>query len=542
MRIQPEVPFRKRSFVYMMVAVLLLAACTVPPVDVTQTSQPVSVTEPVSAPTTNVPLKDALGSLEPQDVFQNFYDITQIPRPSGQMDQIREFLVNFGERIGLETVIDDAGNVIIRRPATAGFEDRQGVLLQAHMDMVPQKADGKEFDFTTDPIPAFVNGDYIVTDGTTLGADNGIGIAMIMAILQSRSLQAGTLEALFTVDEESTMSGANGLKPDTLKSRLLINMDSEGEGIFTIGSAGGERANVGLAYSQALAPADMFSYVVKVQGLQGGHSGIDINKGLGHATRLLVRLLKGAEEPYGLRLASLSGGTASNAIPRDATAVIFLPAVQVDAFTVYVKDFEATIQSELAAVEPTLTVQLDAVQPPAQVMDLEFQHSLLAAIYGTPQGVARMSDTVSGLVETSNNLGIATIQDGQMQLVSYPRSSVDSELQDMEQMIISVWELAGYPVEITDWYAAWTPDPDSPILGLTKSAYQELFGVEPSVSAVHAGLECGAIGGIYPDMDMISIGPTLEKVHSPSERLYIPSVEKVMALLTEVLSRVPGNE
>jgi dipeptidase D len=299
---------------------------------------------------------------------------------------------------------------------------------------------------------------------------------------------------------------------------------------------------VDLTYSQVPAPAEALAYVVKVQGLQGGHSGIDINKGLGHATRLLVRLLKGAEEPYGLRLASLSGGTASNAIPREATAVVFVSTDQADAFTAYVKDYEATVQVELAATEPDLTVQLEATTPPAQVMALEFQNTLLDALYGTPQGVARMSDTVPGLVETSSNLGIATIQDGQMQLVSYPRSSVDSELQDMEQMIISVWELAGYPVEITDWYAAWTPDPDSPILGLTKSAYQELFGVEPSVSAVHAGLECGAIGGIYPDMDMISIGPTLEKVHSPSERLYIPSVEKVMALLTEVLSRVPGNE
>ncbi len=512
------------------------------PAEVSPIPQLVSVTDTDSAPTTNVPLKDALGSLEPQDVFQNFYDITQIPRQSGQMDQIREFLVNFGEGLGLETVIDDAGNVIIRRPATAGFEDRQGVVLQAHMDMVPQKVDGKEFDFNTDPIPAFVNGDYIVTDGTTLGADNGIGIAMIMAILQSKSLQAGPLEALFTVDEESTLSGAHGLKPDTLKSRLLINMDSEEEGIFTIGSAGGERANVGLTYSQAPAPADALSYVVKVQGLQGGHSGIDINKGRGHATRLLVRLLKGAEEPYGLRLASISGGTASNAIPRDATAVIFLPVDQVDAFTAYVKDFEATIQSELAAVEPSLTVQLDAVQPPAQVMDLEFQHTLLAAINGTPQGVARMSDAVSGLVETSNNLGIVDIQDGQMQLASTLRSSVDSQLKDMEGIITSVWELAGYPTEITDWYGAWTPNPDSPVLGLMQSTYRELFGVEAGIMAVHAGLECGAFSVIYPDMDMISIGPNLNNVHSPSERLHIPSVEKVMALLTEVLSRVPDEE
>ena len=257
-----------------------------------------------------IPLKDALSSLEPPGVWQNFYDITQVPRPSGHLDGIREFLVEFGETLGLETHVDQAGNVIIRKPAAPGLEDRPGVVLQAHMDMVPQKGDGVVFDFTTDPIRALVDGDYVVTDGTTLGADNGIGIAMIMAVLQSTELQTGPLEALFTADEETTMSGANGLKADVLKGRILINLDSEEEGTFTIGSAGGGDVGVNGTYPQAPAPADWMSYEVKVKGLKGGHSGVDINLGRGHATKLLVRLLKASVEPYGLKIASISGGTA----------------------------------------------------------------------------------------------------------------------------------------------------------------------------------------------------------------------------------------
>jgi dipeptidase D len=546
----------RHSVMGLVVLALLLAACSTPaaqgtpaatavPVDLpaaeaSPVAQPAaSGADTASSPATNIPLKDALGSLEPQDVFQNFYDITQIPRPSGTMDQIRQFLVSFGQGLGLETTVDEAGNVLIRRPAAASHENRQGVVLQAHMDMVAQVAEGKAFDFTTDPIQAFVNGDYIVADGSTLGADNGIGIAMIMAILQSKGLQAGPLEALFTADEESDMSGANGLKGDLLKGRILINLDSEEEGKFTIGSAGGEHANVQSSYPQVPAPADMVSYQVKVKGLTGGHSGLNINLGRGNAIKLLARLLKGAVAPYGLRLASFAGGTAPNAIPRDASALVFLPDPQVEAFTAYVQGYEATIKSELAAVDPELSVELAAVQPPAQVMDEAFQVTLIDALYGTPQGVMRMSDAIPDLVETSTNLGVANIQDGQIEVISCPRSSVDSALVDVGQMIASVWELAGYSVGITDQYKGWNPNPESPIVSLMQQTYQDLYGQEPELTAVHAGLECGAIGGIYPDMDMISIGPTLSDVHSVSETLYIPSVGKVMALLSELLERIP---
>jgi dipeptidase D len=489
-----------------------------------------------------IPLQDALPNLQPQEVFQNFYNITQVPRPSGYMDKIRPFLVDFGNSLGLETVVDDAGNVIIRKPGTAGLENAPGIVLQAHMDMVAQKGDDVTFDFETDPIQAYVSGDYLVTQGTTLGADDGIGMAVIMAVLQSKTLKTGPIEGLFTVDEETTMSGANGLKADELKGRTMINLDWETEGSFAIGSAGGEHVTITSTYKQVGVPSGMVSYQVKVDGLKGGHSGVDINEGRGHATKLLVRLLYGAQQPYGIRLASITDGTASNAIPRTATAIVFLPGAQVDAFTSYVQDFEKTVQSELAATEPDLTVTTEAVQPPDKVMDENFQKILIDMIYGTPQGVLRMSDTVPGLVETSNNLGISTIQDGMMELMCYPRSSVDSELTDAGQMVSSVWELGGYQAVVSDRYGGWTPNPDSPIVQLMQKTYKDLYNTDATLTAVHAGLECGAIGGIYPDMDMISIGPTLADVHSPSENLYIPSAQKVYDLLTTALESFASSK
>lgn len=486
-----------------------------------------------------VPLANALPDLTPRDVFTNFYQLTQVPRPSGATDHIRAFLVEFGQGLGLETIVDGAGNVIIRKPAAAGFENRQGVVLQAHMDMVVQKTEDTGFDFATDPIRPYVSSDYVIAGGTTLGADDGIGMALMMAVLQSDTLQSGPIEALFTVDEETTMAGVMGLDGDTLQGRILINLDSETEGVFTIGSAGGAQVTVHAAYEQALAPAGMVPYLLRVQGLQGGHSGVDIHLGRGNATKLLVRLLKQTAGPLGLRLASLSGGTVGNAIPRDASALVFAPEAEAEAFAQAVSEFEATAQAELAAVEPDLTVELAPAPAPAFVMDEGFQSRLIDALYVTPQGVLRLSDAVPGLVETSTNLGVTNAQDGQLEVVCYTRSSVNSALEDVNMMITSVWELAGLQAEIGGAYAGWTPDPASPILALLRSAYVDLYGVEPEVTAVHAGLECGAISGVYPDMDMISIGPTLSGVHSPAERLSIPSVAKVMDLLIEVLQRTP---
>ena len=560
----------KIRFVLIMSLVLLLAACAVPettsstaveagesavsnPAAITPTTLPTAEivevaleSEPAAdestLPVSRVPLKDALTELQPQDVFSNFYEITQIPRPSGQPEQIRAFLVAFGEGLGLETIVDQAGNVIIRKPPAPGLKNREGVVLQAHMDMVPQKAQEKAFDFATDPIQAFVDGDYIVTDGTTLGADDGIGMAMILAVLQSETLQAGPVEGLFTVDEETDMSGINGLAADVLQGKTLINLDSEEEGAFTIGSAGGEHASVHFSYAQVPAPADMASYEVVVKGLKGGHSGVDINLGRGHATKILVRLLKEAVESYGLRVASISGGTAGNAIPREAAALVFIAGTQVEPFLSFSKDFEAQVRSELQAVEPDLLIEVTEAAAPQQVMQESIQATLIDALYATPQGVLRMSDAVPGLVETSTNMGITMAQDGQLEVICYPRSSVDSALDDAGQMIASVWELAGQTVAFSDAYGAWTPDPDSPILGHMQQVYEGLYGQKPTVMAVHAGLECGVVAGSYPDMDMISVGPTIENVHSPSERLYIPSVARTLDLLTETLEQMPEEK
>ena len=565
MKAQNKIPF-----VLIMSLALLLAACSAPQMTnstaveagetigstaaslaptktpLTENTEAAPESPPVSnapaSPMGIVPLEAAFDDLQPQDVFRNFYNITQIPRPSGQMEQIRAFLVAFGEGLGLETIVDQAGNVIIRKPAAAGLENRESVVLQAHMDMVPQKTDEKGFDFAIDPIQAFVDGDYIITDGTTLGADDGIGIAMIMAVLQSETLQMGPVEGLFTVDEETDMSGINGLASDVLQGTTLINLDSEEEGTFTIGSAGGEHASVHFRYEQAPAPVDMVSYEVRVEGLKGGHSGVDINLGRGHATKILVRLLKEAAEPFGLRLASISGGTAGNAIPREASALVFIADAQVAPFLSFAEDFEATLRSELQAVEPDLRVEVKEAEAPQQVMNESFQTILINALYGTPQGVLRMSDVVPGLVETSTNMGIANALDGQLEVICYPRSSVDSALADAGQMIASVWELAGYTVEFSDSYSGWSPDADSPILGLMQEVYKDSYGHEPEIMAVHAGLECGVIGGTYPDMDMISVGPTIENVHSPSESLYIPSVAMVMDLLTATLEQIPEVE
>jgi dipeptidase D len=500
-----------------------------------------AVTATALSTATRAPLKDAVATMEPQAVWQNFYDLTQVPRPSHHEEQVAAFLVQFGEDLGLETLVDGVGNVLIRKPASPGMEDVQGVVLQAHKDMVPQKTPGSDHDFLLDPIDAYVAGEFVVADSTTLGADDGIGVAMAMAILQEQDTPLGPIEALFTVNEEDGMDGALGLQPGWLQGSILINLDWETEGVFAIGSAGGDYIDVATAYAEVPAPAGSSAYTVTVSGLQGGHSGMEIDKGRGHATKLLVRLLSPAAETYGLRLAAIAGGTAANAIPTTASALVLVPDQQVDAFLVYVQQFEGIVQSELAAVEPDLTVQATPAGPPAQVMDEAAQRTLLDALYATPQGVMRMSDAVPGLVETSNNMGIVQGAEGQMAVTCYPRSSVDTALDDLNQMIASVWDLAGIPVTISGRFAGWNPNPGSPILLLMQDVYEQLYGQEPEVVAIHAGLECGTIVSKYPGMDAISIGPTLHDVHTPNERLEIATVPMLMDLLMETLQRIPAQ-
>ena len=496
--------------------------------------------------TGGIPLKDALPSLSPQDVWQNFYNITQVPRPSGHMDQIRTFLVNFGKGLNLDTTVDEAGNVLIRKPASKGMENHAGVVLQAHMDMVAQKTADKDFDFLTDPIQAYVAGDWVHADDTTLGADDGIGIAVIMAMLQRKDLVAPAIEALFTVDEETTMSGMNGLGSDELHGSDYVNIDSEVEGQFTIGSAGGMTVESSLAYQgDTGGPINVATayYTVTVTGLTGGHSGLDINKGRGSATKLLVRALWPAGTSYGVRLVSLQGGTAHNAIPTEANAIVMVPIEQARGFGDYLKKYETTVRRELAATEPNLAVKFITATLPTipQVMSAASQQRVLDVLYVNPQGVLRMSDSVPGLVETSNNLGVVKTENGFVKATNLARSSVDSELTDAGVMVMSDWDLAGGQYAVKDQYPGWDPNPNSPLLALFEQTYKQLYGVDASYVALHAGLECGTAAGKYPQMDLISLGPTLVDVHSPTERLQVSMVPKVVDLLVSVLAQIPAE-
>jgi dipeptidase D len=413
--------------------------------------------------------------------------------------------------------------------------------------MVGTARSGTTFDFETQPIQARVVDNWVHAGDTTLGADNGIGMAIIMAMLQRQDLDAPAIEALFTVDEETTMAGANGLKPEVLEASSYINLDSEVEGEFTIGSAGGLTQMHVLAFQTGGEPQNTATafYTVTVTGLTGGHSGLDIDKGRGSATKLLVRLLRPAGEWYGLRLASLQGGEHHNSIPSQATALVMLPAANYQALDDYLKQSEATFRAELAAVEPKLAVQwiTSTVPGPAPaVMTLASQNEVLDALYANAQGVLRMSDTVPGLVETSNNLGLVSTADGAVTVVNLARSSVDSELADAGAMVMAAWELAGGQTTITDQYDGWTPNPDSPLLNLFMETYKQLYtDKEPAYTALHAGLECGTVASKYPEMDFISLGPTLVDVHNADERLQISSLTRLVDLLVAVLGQMPAK-
>ncbi len=485
-----------------------------------------------------VPLKDALATLTPRLVFERFYDLTQIPRPSGQTQEVAEYLTAFSNSLNLETTIDAAGNVLIRKPAALGMEGKPTVILQGHMDMVPQKTPESTHDFTKDPISAYLDGGWIKADGTTLGADDGIGMALALALLQDESLRAGPIEALFTVDEETTMTGANGLVPGELEGRILINLDSETEGEFTIGSAGGEHVDVAVALEEVPTAAGAQGVRVTVAGLTGGHSGVDIDKGRGHAIQLLLRLLEQSAQPFDLALAETSGGTAPNAIPREATALVAVPADQVTPFLAAVSDFEKAAQAEFAATDPGVTITATLADAPARVLLPDAQAKVLAALAATPQGIITMSPTVPGLPQTSNNVGILKMESGALSLTCFPRSSVDADLDAVAQTITEAWLDTGGETTITGRFSGWNPNPDSPIVKLMKQVYGDMFQAEPKVGAIHAGLECGTIAAMYPGMDAISVGPTLKDVHTPGERLDVASVAKLCELLVETLKRV----
>ena len=479
--------------------------------------------------------------LRPPAVWEHFYQLTRIPRPSHHEEQISAFLAKFGRDLGLDTEVDEVGDVLIRKPASAGMEDRSGVILQAHMDMVPEKAPDKVHDFETDPITAYVEEGWLRADGTTLGADDGIGVALIMTLLKDETIAHGPLEALFTVNEEDGFTGADAVQPGVLQGSLLINVDSEEEGTFTIGSAGGADVDVTGGYAVEPTPAGLTGMRIQITGLQGGHSGIDINRGRGNAIKLLARLLWSAQQEIGLRVASIEGGKGYNAIPREAAAVVAVPETEVSRLAENVEAFAATLKQELARTEPDLQIAVKTATIPDRVMTPDAQRRIVSALYGIPNGVMRMSDSVPGLVETSTNLGAVSAANGEFSAGFLVRSAVNSARDDVQQMATSVFELAGFAAVRKDAFTGWKPNPDSALLALMQSVYRDLWGHDAAVEAVHAGLETSEFGATYPGLDMISVGPTIEHPHSPDERLEIASVGKVYDLLVATLQRIPAR-
>lgn len=478
-------------------------------------------------------------NLEPKVIWKHFYSLTQIPRPSKFEDEIQDFMVNFGKNLGLETIKDEVGNVIIRKPATPGMENRKGVILQGHLDMVPQKNSDKSHDFTKDPITAIVDGEWVRADGTTLGSDNGMGVAAAMAVLEATDIVHGPVEALFTSDEETGMTGAFGLKAGILKGDILMNMDSEDEGELYIGCAGGTNANVEFSYTAEKVPANHQAYKLSLTGLKGGHSGVDIALQRGNSNKILNRFLRSASQKFNLRISSIDGGSLRNAIPRESFAVVVVPVDKSAEFEVTIPKCEAVFKAELAKTEPNMTFKFEKVALPESLIDLKTQTALVNAIYACPNGVMRMSDSMKGLVETSNNLAIVKSDNSKIKVLSLIRSSVDSAKKDLENMIESVFQLAGAKAWMDGQYPGWKPNVDSPILKAMGEIYQNKYGVVPKVTAIHAGLECGLLGGVYPHWDMISFGPTIRFPHSPDEKVEIASVKKFWDFTLETLKNVP---
>ena len=480
-----------------------------------------------------------ISELNPKSVWKHFYSLTQIPRPSKKEERAILFLEKFGKDLGLETIKDGIGNIIIRKPATPGMENRKGIILQAHIDMVPQKNSDKVHDFEKDPIqPRIVDG-WVYATGTTLGADNGLGLAVAMAVLESKDLVHGPVEALFTVDEETGMTGARMLQPGIIKGDILINLDSEDEGELYVGCAGGLDATATFTYKNEKTPAGLAGYKLSVTGLKGGHSGMDIVLGRGNANKTIVRLLLPLIEEFGARVSSIEGGSLRNAIPREAFAHLAIAASNEKGAKDLVARHLAEIKSELSAHEPDLNIVLERADLPAEVIDADTALKAVLAVYGSPNGVERMSDAMPGLVETSNNLAIVKSENGKIQVKCLMRSSVDSAKDILAQSLGSVFKLAGAEVEFTGGYPGWKPNMNSDILSTMKEVYKDLYGREPEVKAIHAGLECGILGGIYSNWDMISCGPTIRSPHSPDERVNIETVEKWWNYVIKVLEKAP---
>lgn len=478
-------------------------------------------------------------NLTPQLLWKNFYAITQIPRPSKHEEKVVEYLINFGKRLDLETEKDTIGNVIIRKPATAGFENRKTTVLQSHVDMVPQKNSHIDFDFLTQPITTYIDGDWITAKDTTLGADNGIGTAAMMAVLEASDIEHGPIEALFTIDEETGMGGAFNLQPDFVKADIMLNLDSEDEGELYVGCAGGLNVSGIYRYQEEEIPQSDLAYQLAITGLKGGHSGIDINTGRANANKLLFRFLKFAIPELEARLASVNGGSLRNAIPREAFAVITIPEDAEQELIDAVADFEAIYKAEFSNVESNISFIATPCDMPSGWIPEMVQDDVVHAVIALHNGVYRMDQSMPSVVESSNNVAIVQSEGDKLEIRCLTRASLETTKAQLASELESVFSLSGAFCKSNGDYPGWAPNPDSEILSIMQKTYQNKYGKIPEVKAIHAGLECGIIGATYPNMDMISFGPTIRFPHSPDEKVHIKSVEQFWEWLTATLKEIP---
>lgn len=477
-------------------------------------------------------------NLEPKALWNYFDMICSIPHPSKKEEKIVEAVIEFAKTNNLEYVKDEVGNIIIRKPATKGYENRKGIILQAHLDMVPQKNSDTIHDFEKDPILPYIDGEWVRAKGTTLGADNGIGVAAALAVLADKDMVHGPVEALLTIDEETGMTGAFGLKPGYLKGDILMNLDSETEGELYVGCAGGIDATINFDFKKESVPVEMSGFALNITGLKGGHSGMDIILGRGNANKILFRIFK-ALEKLGMRISSINGGSLRNAIPREAFSTITIPTAEVAKAKEILENITKEVKNELNLVEPSLVIEMNPTALPSEVMDKDTQGRLIRSVYACPNGVMRMSDSMEGLTETSTNMAIVKTEDSKVRISCLLRSSVDSAKMDLAEMMASVFELAGADCKFSGGYPGWKPNMESPILKTMQETYNNMFGRVPKIMAIHAGLECGLLGGVYPNWDMISFGPTIMNPHSPDERVNAPSVKLFWDYLVETLKNAP---
>jgi dipeptidase D len=486
-------------------------------------------------------MSKSITSLEPKELWSHFAEVNAVPRPSKKEERIIEFMMQFGKNLGLETTKDEVGNVIIRKPASKGMEDRQTIVLQSHLDMVHQKNANTKFDFNSQGIEMIVDGDWVKANGTTLGADNGIGVASIMTVLASSTIEHPAIDALFTIDEETGMTGALNLKAGVLKGKILLNLDTEDDKELTIGCAGGIDVTATGSYTHEAAPPNTVFFGIYVKGLTGGHSGMDIYKGRGNSNKIMNRVLMSAFEKFSFQIASIDGGSLRNAIPRESVAEIAIEESKVSDFEVFIRTISDELENEYKTTDPKFSVTAKPLDVKKRVLQKGFQVKLMKCLYACINGVYRMSPDIQHLVQTSNNLARVVVSEGEYSIQCLTRSSVDSEKMDLANTLRHTFELIGARVEYKGTYPGWTPNPSAPIIKIMNDLYKEMYKEEALVNAVHAGLECGILGANYPGMQMISFGPNIHGAHSPDEKVQISSVQKFWGYFLETLKRIPKN-